>query len=117
MSTPFLFSYLTAEDAEAICKLAAGEKKNKAKEVAKIVGTGILGAGVGHLAGGLAVHAANKLHQKLYGTPIARSPSMGAVMPVLGAGAGLAYSLYKAKELEELRRALETNNNEPVGSD
>ena len=115
MSCPTLFDYLDPELASVLLKTAEElQQESKGKRIAKTVGAGLLGTGAGYLAGGLTSMGANALHKKVYGRPIASS-ALTTALPLLGAGAGMAYSLYKAHEAEEIRRALESNNNQPAG--
>jgi uncharacterized membrane protein YebE (DUF533 family) len=107
MSLPLMHEYLSFEHADVLLK-TAGEK---AKRVAKTVGSGLAGMGLGYLAGGGAMRLADKIH----GKPIPSSSVIGA-LPILGAASGLAYNLYKAQEAEEIRRALESSNHQPAGS-
>lgn len=93
--------FFAADLAPSLFKTAEEKKPSKAGRIAKTVGSGLAGMGLGYLSGAGATHLADKA----FG-PIPSSALMGAV-PVLGAGAGLAYSLYKAHEQEEMRRALE----------
>ncbi len=115
MSFPSLFEYLSPADAAAIVKLASESAKkpeeSSARRIAKTVGTGLLGTGLGYGAGALSSIALDKIYEKATGHRIPPSTLMAAV-PVLGAGAGLAYSLYKAHEMEEMRRAIESEHNE-----
>jgi len=113
MSTPTLFSYLSPDVAASICKLAAED--SKAKRVARTAVTGMMGLGLGTLAGGAAFQGARYGYEKSMGKLLPQTP-FAAVAPVLGGAAGLAYSLYKAHELEEIRRALESTDDKPGGS-
>lgn len=112
MSTPSLFSYLSLEDGLAICKLAEGKKPSRILGAAKAVGIPLLGFTGGTVAGFGAGHLADTIHQKLMGSPIPSS-YLAAVAPTLGAGLGLAYGLYKAHEMEELRRVIQGHPNKP----
>ena len=88
--------------AEELLKIAEDRKTNRGLELAKIVGTGALGLGVGTAAGMGAGYLANKA----YKGGIPRNTLLLAA-PVLGAGAGIAYAMHKKKEQEAIRRVLE----------
>jgi hypothetical protein len=114
--TPTLYELLPDEAADRLYKFAAEEAKpeGKAKRIAKTVGSGLAGIGLGTFAGGLAFEGGRRGYEKLTGKSIPKGPLM-TVLPALGAGAGLAYSIYKAQEQEEIRRALESQDNKPSG--
>jgi hypothetical protein len=59
---------------------------------------------------------ANRLHMKTHGGAGIPSSALNVVVPALGGAAGLAYSLYKAKELEEMKRAVKprSDNSSPA---
>lgn len=86
-------------------KIAEEAPKNRAVEMAKILGVGALGFGAGTAAGMGAGYAADTIAKRLAGKPIPRGPVM-KLAPFLGAGAGIAYSIYKAREQEALQHAL-----------
>ncbi len=89
-----------------LAKLAEDKKKSPGRDIAKIIGSGLLGFGAG-TAGGLgAGYAADWAAQKLTGRRIPHAAIHGAA-PVLGLASGIAYSVHKAKEQEAIRRALE----------
>ena len=72
------------------------------------VGAGLAGTGVGMLAG----RGAYELARHISGNKM--TPNMGStIAPALGAGAGMAYGLYKHHEMEELKRALKAHQNQP----
>ena len=115
MSLPSMFDLLGEELASALLKTAEEkEPESKTKRVVKTVGSGLAGMGLGYLTGAGALHVADKLHNKLYGSGIPSNALMPAV-PALGALSGLAYTLYKAQEQEEIRRALEGTHDQPAG--
>jgi hypothetical protein len=115
MSPPTIFEYLP-KYAHVLLKSAMplevqGERDNQitgaqverpAWHAAKTIGTGLLGFGVGSLAGAgtgmLLGDRAPYLESALGGT-------------LLGVGSGLAYHRWKTKELQELQRALEAHRN------
>lgn len=99
---PTLYDYLPRADADAITKLAEGEggAKQKLKSVLQMVG----GMGVGTLSGAGLMHYANKAHQHFTGKPISPS-ALQAVVPILGAGLGLAYNLGHAHQQKEMNGA------------
>jgi len=112
MRAPSLFSYLSREEGEAICKLAEPKKPSRALGALKAVGLPLLGFGGGAVAGFAGGQLADTISQKLLGRPIPQS-YLDSLTPALGAGLGLTYSLYKAHEMEDLRRALEGHSNKP----
>ena len=73
----------------------------------KAILSGAAGTGVGMLAG----YGAGSLAQKLTGNRIPASAATKAG-PILGGAAGLAYSLYKNHESEEIARALQAHRNQ-----
>jgi hypothetical protein len=113
MSAPTLFSYLSPGEAQAICKLAGEKKPNRALGALKAVGLPLLGWTGGTVAGFGAGMLADTISQKLMGHPIPLS-YLKAVAPALGGAAGLSYGLYKAHEMEDLRRALEGHPDKPA---
>jgi len=106
MRAPTLFSYLSLEQGEAICKLAEPKKPSRALEVAKAIGIPLAGYGIGGVTGFAAGQLADTISQKLLGRPIPQ-PYLDAIAPAFGAGLSLTYSMYKAHEREDLRRAFE----------
>lgn len=77
---------------------------------AKTVGTGLAGLGVGTLAGyGASKGLQAALRSK--GVEVPDSLLTTKVLPLAGGGAGTAYALWKAKEMEELKRAVEGARN------
>lgn len=107
-----MHEYMSPEHTELLLKTA--EPEHKAKRIAKTVGSGLAGMGLGYLTGAGAAHVADKAFTKFQGRPIPSSAAMSA-LPALGAAGGLAYSLYKAQEMEEIRRALEDSNHQSAG--
>lgn len=112
---PTLFSYLPKDSAVALCKFAEEEAKKKSRTlgVAKAVGVPLVGLAGGTLGGFGAGLLADKLYQKATGTKIPAAGLAGA-SALLGTGLGLAYSMYKAHELEDLRRVFESTSDAPV---
>jgi hypothetical protein len=123
MSLPSIFEYLP-EQARDLCKVAAGPHSNPVQEepspaqraggVVKTVGTGLLGFGLGSLAGAGGAALLDKWHEAATGQKIPLT-ALHAVAPVVGGAMGLAYNIYKARELEELRRALESKSDRSQG--
>lgn len=94
---------------EHLAKLAEEEDSGRKYLTAlKHVGTGALGLGLGTAVGKGAGHLLGKL-DKAGPVPGARIAKW--VGPAAGAGMGLAYSLWKQKEHEEIRRALKNSDN------
>lgn len=94
--------------ADEMKKIASPEERSSspAIDMAKIVGSGVLGFGAGTAAGLGAGYLADKAYKGLTGKNIPRGPlSMAA--PLLGTGAGVAYAIHKAREQEALRHVLE----------
>jgi hypothetical protein len=83
--------------------------KRPLAHAAKTLGTGLLGSSVGYLGGYGATHLFNKYR------PIDEKHVAPAVAALGGIG-GLAYSLWKAKEQEELQRAVAAHRNQPAGA-
>lgn len=78
----------------------------------KAIGGGLLASGVGTLAGFGAASVADMVSKKITGHEIPLQNLM-AIAPVVGAASGIAYSLYKSREAEEIRRAIEAERNRP----
>lgn len=115
---PTLFDYLPSS-AGQLFKLGAEEpKKEPIKSpylhAAKTVGKGLLGTAVGTMAGAGAAELLNRGVKKVTGKGL-DLPLLIPAVSVLGAGAGLAYQRYKAKELEELQRAYESHRDQHKG--
>jgi hypothetical protein len=111
MSTPFILSYMSPEQVSSLL----GENNVKTAGVGKglgVVAKGLAGFGVGTAAGYGVGHLADKVFQVATGERIPGSLLVPAAT-LLGAGMGLAYSTYKAKELEELQRALKEKRDKP----
>lgn len=103
-----LFSYLPLEQAVALCKLAEQkeEKPSRIGGVVRAVGVPLLGMGAGTVAGYGLGRAADQLHQHATGQKIPVK-HLAKVAPLLGAGMGLAYSMYKSREAEDVNRVLD----------
>ena len=104
MKTPSITEYLSKSEVESLCKMASPEEKPDWGKRARIVGSGLLGMAGGTVAG----YGAGKLLDLLHGTPIPKA-HLNLAAPLVGGAAGLAYNLYKARELEELKRAVKQN--------
>lgn len=110
MSLPSIHQYLSLEEVRGIYKAASVEpEKADWAQRAKAVGSGLLGMTVGGLAGFGGMEAADRL----LGGGGAGSPNTGIpssalnkIVPLATAGAGLTYALWKAREMEKLRRAV-----------
>ena len=103
MRAPTLFSYLPAEAAASLCKLAEEEKKKPHALWSALKAPVGLGLGT---AGGLAAsYGGSKLYKHVTGKKVPLG--VLAAAPVLGAGLGLAYHLAQAHQMEEFRRAAE----------
>lgn len=96
----------------------AGEQERtpgqKAQGAAKVLSTGLLGFATGSLAGAGGAYLMDKWHEAATGNKIPVS-ALHKVAPFVGGAAGLAYNIYKARELEELRRALANKSDHPQG--
>ncbi len=120
MKLPLITEYLSPAEVQGICKLASEEPAPAAPPPlhedgkpdwgrrAKIVGAGLLGMGAGTAAGFGGMHLANKA----FGPSGIPHSALNVAVPVLGGAAGLAYSLYKAKEMEEIKRAVKPRNDD-----
>lgn len=113
---PSIFDYLSREEVAGLAKLAEKEHiKHPIRHGLATVGKGLLGFGAGS-AGGYAIgHLANAVFEKTTGkelTPQLLVPAASLV----GAGLGMAYSLYKSKENEELQRAFQAHRDNAKGS-
>lgn len=95
-------------------KLAEGEGQPRARDLALILGAGTLGFGTGTLAGMGGGYLADKAYEKVTGRRIPSS-ALHIAAPLVGAGAGIAYAMYKAKEQEAIRRALESETGPRTG--
>lgn len=132
MTIPTLFSYLPFEEAVALCKYAAGSEVEEGPTVEptpppppapaaekpsilKTLGAHAAGFGLGTAGGFAGAALANKGYQYANGGKNIPLPYLLAAAPVVGGGLGLAYTLAKAHEQEELRRALTNTNHGPGG--
>lgn len=116
MSLPSIFEYMP-EHAKVLCKVAEEIEPSTGQKIrgaAKTIGTGLLGFGAGSLAGAGGAYLLDKWHESATGQKIPIS-AIHTAAPVIGGAMGLAYNIYKAKELEELRRALASKPNQPQG--
>jgi hypothetical protein len=82
-----------------------------ALHIAKALGAGVLGLGAGAAAG----RGGYELLRHATKDKMPPGP-WHAIAPALGAAGGLAYSLAKERELQELRRAVAGTNNNPPNS-
>jgi hypothetical protein len=103
---PLLTEYLSPAEVQGICKLASEHEAPDWKRRAKIVGAGLLGMSAGTALGFGGMELANRLHMKANGGHGIPHSALNAIVPALGGAAGMAYSLYKAKEMEEIKRAV-----------
>jgi hypothetical protein len=112
MRAPTLFELLPRAHAEQLCKLAEeqGRVKKYLHAAANLVVPPIVGMGMGTLAGFGAGHLANKVYEKATGSGIPHAGVLSA-LPILGGGLGLAYNLAQARQMEAMRRALESPHN------
>jgi hypothetical protein len=108
MKMPMLTEYLSPQEVQGICKIASAPPQGEPdwKQRAKIVGAGLLGMSAGTALGFGGMELANRLHMKAHGGKGIPSSALNIAVPALGGAAGLAYSLYKAKEMEEIKRAV-----------
>lgn len=117
MSLPSIFEYLP-DQAVLLCKVAevaeARSSGQKARSVAKTVGAGLLGFGTGSLAGAGAGMLLDKAHQAVTGQQVPLG-MLAKAAPLVGGAMGLAYNVYKAQELEEMRRALASKPDQSQG--
>jgi len=109
MSLPSVLDYLP-EQAHLLVKQAGVGK------ALKTVGKGLIGFGVGTAAGIGLAEVGNRVYQASTGKEIPPHLLLPAA-GLLGAGMGLAYSMYKSKELEELQDALKARRNNASGGD
>lgn len=118
MKSPLITEYLSAAEVQGICKLAAAEPPAPPqgdpdwKRRAKIVGAGLLGMSAGTAMGFGGMELANRLHMRANGGHGIPHSTLGIAIPALGGAAGLAYSLYKAKEMEEIKRAVKPHSDD-----
>ncbi len=102
---PSLRQYLRPEEVRGIYKSAGVELPPGEQDwgrSAKIIGTGLLGMTVGTLGSFGALELARKYHPQ--GGQLASK--LLPFAPALGGAAGLTYALWKAREQEELKRAV-----------
>ena|SRR3972149_1423529 len=127
---PSTLACLTKKEAQAIIKLALPEpppesepkEGDESRELPKnpilhglgTLGTGLLSFGAGTLAG---YGGSELLRRGLEhgGIKIPAKPLLYTV-PVLTGAAALAYNAYQQRQIEELRRALESYRNQSSGS-
>lgn len=109
MNLPTIYQYLSREKADVLVKNAGASKA---------IGTAIKGLaafGLGSAAGAGSGLLISKAYQAATGKEIPTSLLLPA-STLLGAGMGLAYSMYKTKELEEMQSALKARHHKPEGS-
>lgn len=115
MSLPAIFEYLDPEAAAHLVKTAAADSTaNKAFRGLKVVGKGLAGFGLGTAAGVGAGALSNKIYQAATGKEIPASMLVPAAT-LLGAGMGVAYSMYKSTELGELQDAIKDRRDTSSG--
>lgn len=85
---------------------------SRAGTVAGHIGSGLAGFGLGTGTGLLLGHGINEAYKRVTGRPGVPKSLIYGGAPLLGLGSGIAYSIYKAKEQEAIRRAL-ANQTEP----
>ena len=89
-------------------KLAAEKEPERGKfpfkQVAKIIGGGLAGYGLGHVLGHVAGEGAGRVMGNKY--EVARK-----VAPVAGSLLGVAYPMWKAKEQKEIADAIQSARN------
>jgi hypothetical protein len=95
-------------------KLAADEKKSPVKDIAKIIGMGLLGTATGAAVGFGGAELADRTHKFVTGQSMPRSYALAA-LPALGALGGVAYSMHRAKEQEGIRRVLQDSAEHGAG--
>jgi hypothetical protein len=120
MKTPHISEYLSFEEVSGVYKCASAEqpaekKKTDWKQVIKLLGAGAAGSAVGGLAG----FGALELTDRALGGGGAASSKMGIpssvlnkIVPIAGAGAGLTYTLWKLREMEKLRHAVQPSSDD-----
>jgi hypothetical protein len=108
------FEKAKSEEPVTESKTAEEYRKRPGLEMSKAIGAGTLGFGAGTAGGLLAGHGADLLAQKFTGKKLPKSVIYGA-SPLLGGTAGIAYAVYKAKEQEAIRRALEDSTKSGPG--
>lgn len=109
MSLPSLYEYMPLPAAMTLVKSAGA---------GKAIGTAVKGLaafGLGSAAGAGTGLLVDKAYQAATGEKLPTSLLVPA-STLLGAGMGLAYSMYKSKELEEMQSALKERRNKSQGS-
>jgi hypothetical protein len=109
MSLPFVLDYLPGQAHLLVKQAGVGKALGT-------VGKGLIGFGAGTAAGIGLAEVGNRVYQASTGKQIPAHLLLPAA-GLLGAGMGLAYSMYKSKELEELQDALKTRRNNASGGD
>jgi hypothetical protein len=84
------------------------KKPSAAKEIAKTVGLGTLGAMGGMAAG----YGTGKLIDAARGSPVPPGQAM-RMAPFIGAGLGTSFALWKHLEAQKIRDAIESSRNQP----
>ncbi len=88
--------------ADELTKMAAEDAgPSPLTQKLKVLGKGMAGFGVGTLAGVGAAHLADKAHQHFTGAPISGT-TLHRALPLVGAASHMAYTIYKAREAEEM---------------
>lgn len=126
MKYPMITEYLSPKEVRGITKLATPSSTRPVvsddevarpdwKRRAGVVGAGLLGMGLGTAGSFTALELLDRYKRRNGGQGIPLAPLVAAV-PALGGAAALAYSLWKAKELEEMQRAVHPRpDDEPSG--
>jgi len=115
MSLPSIFDYLPQDQALRLLRRDTEKTASVGKGVRTVL-KGLTGFGVGTAAGYGLAELGDKVFQASTGERLPKHllvPAAGLV----GAGLGLAYSMYKSKELEELQDALKARKHKPNGGD
>jgi hypothetical protein len=112
MSTPSIFELLP--NGRALLLLRDQEKTAGVGSGLATVGKGLIGFGVGTAAGIGTAEVINRVYHASTGKKLPTELLVPAAS-LLGAGMGLAYSMYKSKELEELQNALKARKHGTPG--
>lgn len=98
--------------ADELVKIAKEDKKRSPGwSIAKTVGKGALGFGLGTGVGYAGGELANLAARKLTGKNIPRK-YLAMAAPVLGLGAATAYTAYKNREQKDIQRALKDHTDD-----
>lgn len=111
MSLPSILDYLPRETALRLVKTAETEKTAAVGKAIKVVAKSLTGFGVGTAAGLGTGMIVDHVYHATTGERLPKELLLPAAS-ILGAGMGLAYSMYKSKELEELQSAIKAKRND-----